>query len=76
LKHTLADIEREIDEEKDELEDELAPASHRINKTPHSSVLLRDFVNVMNEFQIAQVEYRDRCKRRIKRQLDISKDSY
>ncbi|ODM92104.1 Syntaxin-1A [Orchesella cincta] len=46
-------------------------ASVRIRKTQHSA-LLRNFIDVMNQYQFAQTEYRDRCKARIKRQLEIT----
>lgn len=53
-------------------EEESGSASIRIRKTQHSA-LLRNFIDVMNQYQLAQTEYRDRCKARIKRQLEISK---
>lgn len=52
-------------------DEDKASASVRIRKTQHSA-LLRNFIEVMNQYQLAQTEYRDRCKARIKRQLEIS----
>lgn len=46
-------------------------ADFRIKKTQHSA-LSRRFVDVMSVYNNIQVEYRQRCKDRIKRQLDIT----
>lgn len=56
-------------------EEDSGSASVRIRKTQHST-LLRNFIDVMNQYQFAQTEYRDRCKARIKRQLEISELLY
>jgi hypothetical protein len=41
---------------------------------PHQhSTLSRKFIEVMNEYNNAQIDYRERCKARIQRQLEISK---
>lgn len=64
-------MEKGIHQEEEEVEKDSTPARLRIRKTQHSSVL-RDFVEVMNDYQKAQIDYRDRCKGRIKRQLEIS----
>lgn len=69
------DLEKGIKQEEEEVENDETPASLRIRKTQHASIL-REFVDVMNDYQKAQVEYRDRCKARIKRQLNISKYRY
>ena len=37
------------------------------------STLSRDFVEVMHEYNAIQNDYRERCKNRIQRQLEISK---
>lgn len=39
------------------------------------STLSRKFVEVMTEYNTTQSKYRDRCKDRIQRQLEISKDT-
>lgn len=43
----------------------------RIRKTQHAT-LSRKFVEVMNDYNSCQVDYRDRCKARIQRQLEIT----
>lgn len=68
----VIDLEKGIKQEEEEIENDETPASLRIRKTQHASIL-REFVDVMNDYQKAQVDYRDRCKARIKRQLNISK---
>ncbi|CAL8103105.1 unnamed protein product [Orchesella dallaii] len=68
IRSKLKDIEKQ--NLKAEEEDGGA-ASVRIRKTQHSA-LLRNFIDVMNQYQFAQTEYRDRCKARIKRQLEIT----
>lgn len=44
----------------------------RMQKTQHST-LLRAFVEVMTDYNATQTDYRERCKGRIQRQLEISK---
>lgn len=46
-------------------------ADLRIRQTQHAT-LSRKFVDVMNDYNSCQVEYRDRCKARIQRQLEIA----
>ncbi|XP_029556172.1 syntaxin-1A isoform X6 [Salmo trutta] len=46
-------------------------ADLRIRKTQHST-LSRKFVEVMSAYNATQSDYRERCKGRIQRQLDIS----
>ena len=46
-------------------------ADLRIKKTQHST-LSRKFVEVMTEYNRTQTDYRERCKGRIQRQLEIS----
>ncbi|XP_056329559.1 syntaxin-1A isoform X1 [Danio aesculapii] len=46
-------------------------ADVRIRKTQHST-LSRKFVEVMSEYNTAQSEYKERCKGRIQRQLEIT----
>ncbi|XP_078451454.1 syntaxin-1A-like [Lampetra planeri] len=55
-------------------QDELAnrsSADMRIRKTQHST-LSRKFVEVMSEYNATQSDYRERCKQRIQRQLQIT----
>lgn len=47
-------------------------ADMRMQQTQHST-LLKIFVDVMTDYNATQTDYRDRCKNRIKRQLEISK---
>ncbi|XP_038840554.1 syntaxin-1A-like isoform X1 [Salvelinus namaycush] len=46
-------------------------ADLRIRKTQHST-LSRKFVEVMSEYNATQSDYRERCKGRIQRQLEIT----
>merc|ERR1719245_1616915 len=48
-----------------------ASAELRIRKTQHSS-LSRKFVEVMTEYNRTQTDYRERCKARIQRQMEIT----
>ncbi|XP_064106665.1 syntaxin-1A-like isoform X5 [Macrobrachium nipponense] len=48
-----------------------ASADLRIKKTQHST-LSRKFVEVMTEYNRTQTDYRERCKGRIQRQLEIT----
>jgi len=50
-------------------------ADLRIRKTQHST-LSRKFVEVMTEYNRTQTDYRERCKGRIQRQLEISEYTY
>ncbi|CAF1269632.1 unnamed protein product, partial [Didymodactylos carnosus] len=46
-------------------------AALRIEKSQHAT-LSRKFIDVMNAYNNAQIEYRERCKARIQRQLEIT----
>ena len=46
-------------------------ADFRIRKTQHS-MLSQKFVEVMTDYNKTQTDYRERCKARIQRQLEIS----
>lgn len=46
-------------------------AEHRIRSTQHQ-MLTRKFIEVMTDYQLTQADYRDRCKARIQRQLEIT----
>jgi len=67
IRAKLKDMEKSLKAE----EEDSGSAPARIRKTQHSA-LLRNFIDVMNQYQLAQTEYRDRCKSRIKRQLEIT----
>ncbi|KAK3792353.1 hypothetical protein RRG08_045898 [Elysia crispata] len=61
-------IEHNIEQEE---QTNKSPADLRIRKTQHAT-LTRNFVEVMNDYNACQIDYRDRCKGRIKRQLAIT----
>lgn len=46
-------------------------AEHRIRSTQHQ-MLTRRFIEVVTDYQLTQADYRDRCKARIQRQLEIT----
>ncbi|CAF1298195.1 unnamed protein product [Rotaria sp. Silwood1] len=46
-------------------------AQTRIGKAQHAT-LSRKFIDVMNSYRNAEIEYRERCKARIQRQLEIT----
>lgn len=61
-----------MDQKITELEaSEPANAKLRIKRT-QQTFLVQKFVEVMNRFNAAQIEYRDKCKSKIQRQLEIS----
>ncbi|CAG7725815.1 unnamed protein product, partial [Allacma fusca] len=71
VRSKLKEIERVVLKEEDESKQTgIVSADLRIQKTQHSA-LLRSFVATMNSYSAAQTEYRDKCKARIKRQLEI-----
>ncbi|CAH8855668.1 unnamed protein product [Trichobilharzia szidati] len=51
-----------------------ASADLRIRKTQHNT-MVRSFMNVMQEYNKAQTDFRDASKARIKRQIEISRRS-
>nr|XP_009860972.1 syntaxin-1A-like isoform X2 [Ciona intestinalis]XP_018670600.1 syntaxin-1A-like isoform X2 [Ciona intestinalis] len=59
-------IERNMEENSNVL-----PADLRMQKTQHST-LSRKFIHVMTEYNATQNDYRERCKARIQRQLEIT----
>jgi syntaxin 1A len=65
---TLTVIEQNIEQEEHVNK---ASADLRIRKTQHST-LSRKFVEVMTEYNRTQTDYRERCKGRIMRQLEIT----
>jgi syntaxin 1A len=64
----LKSIEQSIEQEE---QSKSATADLRIRKTQHST-LSRKFVEVMTEYNRTQTDYRERCKARIQRQLEIT----
>jgi t-SNARE complex subunit (syntaxin) len=50
-------------------------AEYRIRKTQHA-MLMQKFIEVMTDYNKTQTDYRERCKARIQRQLEISKNSF
>lgn len=46
-------------------------AEYRIRKT-QQSMLMQKFIDVMTDYNKTQTDYRERCKARIQRQLEIS----
>jgi len=65
----VAVIEQAVEQEE---QSNKSSADLRIRKTQHST-LSRKFVEVMTEYNRTQTDYRERCKGRIQRQLEISK---
>lgn len=45
---------------------------HRLMLLLQHSTILRKFIEVMNLYNTAQVDYRDGCKKRLQRQMEIS----
>ncbi|CAA9996564.1 unnamed protein product [Nesidiocoris tenuis] len=64
----LKAIEQNIEQEE---HSNKSSADLRIRKTQHST-LSRKFVEVMTEYNRTQTDYRERCKGRIQRQLEIT----
>ncbi|KAH3891408.1 syntaxin-like isoform X1 [Dreissena polymorpha] len=61
-------IEQNIEQEE---HSNKSTADLRIRKTQHAT-LSRKFVEVMNDYNACQIDYRERCKGRIQRQLEIT----
>lgn len=61
-------LEQKIEQEE---ETNKSSADLRIRKTQHSTIL-RKFIEVMNQYNTAQVDYRDGCKKRLQRQMEIT----
>ncbi|XP_034147785.1 syntaxin-3a isoform X6 [Esox lucius] len=66
-RNKLKTIERNLESE----EEERVSADMRIRKSQHA-VLSRKFVDVMTKYNEAQVDFRERSKGRIQRQLEIT----
>ncbi|XP_060552989.1 syntaxin-like, partial [Ruditapes philippinarum] len=61
-------IEQNIEQEEHSSK---STADLRIRKTQYSTIS-RKFVETMNNYNTAQIDYRDRCKARIQRQMEIT----
>ncbi|XP_054857964.1 syntaxin-1A [Eublepharis macularius] len=68
VRSKLKSIEQNIEQEEGL---NRSAANLRIRKTQHST-LSRKFVEVMSEYNATQSDYRERCKGRIQRQLEIT----
>ncbi|XP_022356188.1 syntaxin-1A isoform X3 [Enhydra lutris kenyoni] len=68
VRSKLKSIEQSIEQEEGL---NRSSADLRIRKTQHST-LSRKFVEVMSEYNATQCDYRERCKGRIQRQLEIT----
>ncbi|CAF4250573.1 unnamed protein product [Rotaria sp. Silwood2] len=65
----LKTMETELEQEGND--NALRTADMRIRKTQHAT-LSRKFIDAMNAYRNAEIEYRERCKARIQRQLEIT----
>ncbi|XP_070573111.1 syntaxin-1A-like isoform X2 [Ptychodera flava] len=73
VRSKLKDIQKSIEEDK--MQQNLkSPADFRIRKNQYGS-LHHDFLQAMTEYSNAQLEYREKCKDRIQRQLQITGQS-
>uniref|UniRef100_A0A3B5M5H6 Syntaxin-1A n=1 Tax=Xiphophorus couchianus TaxID=32473 RepID=A0A3B5M5H6_9TELE len=68
IRSKLKSIQQTIEQEEGQ---NRSSADLRIRKTQHST-LSRKFVEVMSEYNTTQSDYRERCKGRIQRQLEIT----
>jgi len=73
VKKTANRVRAKLKEQNMEQDEQVnkASADLRIRKTQHST-LSRKFVEVMTEYNRTQTDYRERCKNRIMRQLEIT----
>ncbi|XP_016108890.1 syntaxin-1A isoform X3 [Sinocyclocheilus grahami] len=71
LRSKLKNIQQTIEQEEALNHSKHPSADLRIRKTQHST-LSRKFVEVMTEYNATQSDYRERCKGRIQRQLEIT----
>jgi len=67
-KCTKLEMEKNFDSKKN---DNKFPAEERIRNTQHAA-LSKIFHDLMTEYNLAQVDHQERCKRRFQRQLEIS----
>lgn len=66
----LRHIEQNIEQQQQMMDK--SDADMRMQQTQHST-LLKTFVDIMTDYNATQTDYRERCKNRIQRQLEISK---
>uniref|UniRef100_A0A673GZF9 Syntaxin-1A n=2 Tax=Sinocyclocheilus rhinocerous TaxID=307959 RepID=A0A673GZF9_9TELE len=71
VRSKLKNIQQTIEQEEALNHSKNPSADLRIRKTQHST-LSRKFVEVMTEYNATQSDYRERCKGRIQRQLEIT----
>ncbi|KAI4458927.1 syntaxin [Holotrichia oblita] len=65
----LKNMEQEVKDDKNLID--IPSASLRM-RTIQNSMLSRKFIDVMTEYNLTQTDFRERCKARIKRQLEIT----
>uniref|UniRef100_A0A1B6C5A0 t-SNARE coiled-coil homology domain-containing protein n=2 Tax=Clastoptera arizonana TaxID=38151 RepID=A0A1B6C5A0_9HEMI len=69
----LKSLERRIEQEEEDLDEgDRVPAGLRIRKTQYSTTL-HLFVDAVTEFNIEQVDYKEKCEERIKRVISIAR---
>ncbi|EHB08292.1 Syntaxin-1A [Heterocephalus glaber] len=67
LEELMSDIKKTANKVRSKLKSESAPSLSQMHST-----LSRKFVEVMSEYNATQSDYRERCKGRIQRQLEIT----
>ncbi|CAF3529692.1 unnamed protein product [Rotaria sordida] len=67
----LKKLEQEQEQEQSQPLTNKTQAQLRIEKSQHAT-LSRKFIDAMNSYRNAEIEYRERCKARIQRQLEIT----
>ncbi|CAF1308619.1 unnamed protein product [Rotaria magnacalcarata] len=81
LEEKMADIKKLANDVRQRLkkmeDDQEQPSQSKIQALPRMqkaqhATLSRKFIDVMNSYRNAEIEYRERCKARIQRQLEIS----
>jgi syntaxin 1A len=71
IKSTANSVRGKLKVMESKLDQQNISAEQRIRKTQHATIS-RKFVEVMNDYNGCQVDYRERCKGRIQRQLEIT----
>jgi len=71
VRSSLKEMERRINQKDMESPSQKNQAESRIRRCQHST-LARKFVEVMSDYNTTQSEYREMCKARIQRQLEIA----
>ncbi|XP_075220834.1 syntaxin-like isoform X2 [Lycorma delicatula] len=76
VNENLKCLERRIWQEEEDLEDSTnksqIPAGLRIRKTQHATTL-KLFVDAITQFNLEQVDYKEKCEKRIKRVVTLAK---